>query len=198
MSTPVKMSLTKRVDRPGLNVTKKRKRKMKPLTEKQKQERRERLAKARENRPEPKYLSVAKNVRELPDDDHLSLKNVRSWIKSNKDEKARLKKILRTSNDRHVNNRYNIIEGYIQNMEYYIRNGIWLDLFYGENQENKVMYRCIIPAYDENGNTKRTVGVFYDDIGARYTDEMRITDEGLEYTPPKKRTKRKKKKGVDL
>ena len=65
-----------------------------------------------------------------------------------KEEKARLKKILRTSNDRHVNNRYNIVDCYLQNLEYYVRNGIWLDLFYGENQENKMGWRCDTLAYE--------------------------------------------------
>ena len=71
------------------------KRRRKPLTEEQKAERRERLAKAREAKAPPKYVSVDPAVRNLPDDHHISLKKVREWIKSNKEEKARLERQLK-------------------------------------------------------------------------------------------------------
>jgi len=57
------------------------KKKRKPLSEAQKQERRERLAVARDKKPEPKYVSVASNVRELEDSHPLSLKNTRKHIR---------------------------------------------------------------------------------------------------------------------
>ena len=60
--------------------------KKRKLTEKQKEQRRELLAKARENKAPPKYVTVAPTVRELPDDHKLSLKNARGWIKTNKDK----------------------------------------------------------------------------------------------------------------
>ena len=168
------------------------KRKRKPLTEKQKEERRKNLAAAREMKSAPKYVSVAPNVRELPDDNPLSLKNTRKHIKTNKDERARLRKILRTSNDRKVQDLYNRIDNYVQNMEYYVRNGVWLDLFYGENQENRIGFRCLTPAYDSNGNMKRSIGVFYEDIGI-YTKEMYETDTGT-YKPSKPKRRKKKRK----
>ena len=168
------------------------KKRRKPLSEKQKVERRKRLAAAREMKSPPKYVSVAANVRELPDDDPLSLVNTRKHIKTNKDERARLRKILRTSNDRKVQDQYNILDVYVQNMEYYVRNGLWLDLFYGENQENKIGFKCITPAYDSNGNIKRTVGVWYSDTGL-YTREMYETDTGT-YKPSKPKRRKKKRK----
>jgi len=168
------------------------KKKRKPLTEKQKEERRKNLAAAREMKSPPKYVSVAPNVRELPDDNPLSLKNTRKHIKTNKDERARLRKILRTSNDRKVQDLYNRIDNYVQNMEYFVRNGIWLDLFYGENQENRIGFRCLTPAYDSNGNVKRSVGVWYSDTGL-YTKEMYETDTGT-YKPVKPKRRKKKRK----
>jgi len=168
------------------------KKKRKPLTEKQKEERRKNLAAAREMKSPPKYVSVAPNVRELPDDNPLSLVNTRKHIKTNKDERARLRKILRTSNDRKVQDLYNRIDNYVQNMEYYVRNGIWLDLFYGENQENRIGFRCLTPAYDSNGNVKRSVGVWYSDTGL-YTKEMYETDTGT-YKPVKPKRRKKKRK----
>ena len=170
------------------------KRRRKPLTEEQKNERRERLAKARASKAPPKYVSVDPAVRELPDDHPISLKKVREWIKSNKEEKARLKKILRTSNDRHVNNRFNIVDCYLQNMEYYIRNGVWLDLFYGENQENKMGWRCETLAYESDGMPKRNVGVFYPDIGGRYTAEDYAIDNPQIPVAAKRRKKKRKSK----
>jgi len=167
----------------------KRKKWRKPLTEEQKAERRERLKKAREAKAPPKYVSIAPNVRELKEDHPLCLKNVRNWIKINKDERARLKKILRSSKDRHVNNRFNIVDCYVQNMEQYLRSGIWLDLLYGENQEFNITYRCIHMAYDSDGTPKRNIGVWYMDMGEKYTQEMYNEDNGIS-------PKRKKKKQV--
>ena len=144
--------------------------KKRKLTEKQKEQRRELLAKARENKAPPKYVTVAPSVRELPDDHKLNLKNVRGWIKTNKEERNRLRKILRRSFDNSVNKRFQIVDTYVQNMEAYIRNGVWLDLFYGENQENKIGFRCKVMAYDKDGNPKRTEGVWYDDLGCVYKE----------------------------
>jgi len=170
------------------------KKQRKPLSEVQKQERRERLALARDKKPEPKYVTVASNVRELEDSHPLSLKNTRKHIKTNKDERQRLKKILRTSNDRKTLSRYNNIDTFIQNMEYYLRNGLWLDLFYGEQQENKVGFKSLTLAYDSDGMIKRTVNCFYPDIGGLYTQEMQNTDMGVFNMIQKKKAKRKKKK----
>ena len=167
----------------------KRKKWRKPLTEEQKAERRERLKKAREAKAPPKYVSIAPNVRDLKDDHPLCLKNVRNWIKINKDERARLKKILRSSKDRHVNNRYNIVDCYVQNMEQYLRSGLWLDLFYGENQEFNIGYRCLTLAYESDGTPKRDVGTWYMDLGEKYTQEM-YEEDNPEITPTRKRKKR--------
>ena len=38
-------------------------------------------------------------------------------------------------------------------------------MFAGENQERKVTFRSIAPAYDSDGNIKRQQGVYYDDLG---------------------------------
>ena len=51
-------------------------------------------------------------------------------------------------------------EGYIRNMQKYLRDGDWIDDFYGEYQQSKIRHRCIAVAYDDDGFPKRTVGVF--------------------------------------
>ena len=93
--------------------------KKRKLTEEQKDQRRELLAKARESKAPPKYVTVAPAVRELPDDHGLSLKKVRGWIKNNKDERNRLKKILRRSFDNQVNRRFQIVDKRTE--------GVWYD-----------------------------------------------------------------------
>jgi hypothetical protein len=165
----------------------KRKKWRKPLTEEQKAERRERLKKAREAKAPPKYLSIASDVRELKDDHPLCLKSVRNWIKINKDERARLRKILRKNKDRHVNTRYNIIDCYVQNMEQYLRSGIWTDLFYGENQEFNITYKCVEMAYNLDGTPKRSVGVWYMDLGGKYTQEMYEEDNQIVFKHKRKK-----------
>ena len=37
------------------------------------------------------------------------------------------------------------IEGYIRNLNTYLRTGVYLDLFYGADQEKKIQFRTIVP-----------------------------------------------------
>ena len=105
------------------------------LTQAQKQAAAARLAAARLKKGEPKYSQYDSKVVNLPEDHKLSFKKVRSWIKSNKEKLPLLKKAVRQK-ERGSIAKLAITEGYISNMESYLRNGIWLDLFYGEDQEH--------------------------------------------------------------
>ena len=104
------------------------------LTAEQKQAAAARLAAARAKKGEPKYSQYNQRVVNLPDDHKLSFKKVRSWIKTNKAKVPALKKAVRLK-ERGSIARLAITEGYISNMESYLRTGLWLDLFYGEDQE---------------------------------------------------------------
>ena len=104
------------------------------LTKQQKEAAAERLAAARAKKGEPKYSQYNQRVVNLPDDHKLSFKKVRSWIKTNKAKVPALKKAVRLK-ERGSIARLAITEGYISNMETYLRTGLWLDLFYGEDQE---------------------------------------------------------------
>ena len=104
------------------------------LTAEQKQAAADRLAAARAKKGEPKYSQYNQRVVNLPDDHKLSFKKVRSWIKTNKAKLPALKKAVRQK-ERGSIARLAITEGYISNMESYLRTGLWLDLFYGEDQE---------------------------------------------------------------
>ena len=105
------------------------------LTQAQKQAAADRLAAARAKKGEPKYSQYDSKVVNLPEDHKLSFKKVRSWIKSNKEKLPLLKKAVRQKERGRIA-KLAITEGYISNMESYLRNGIWLDLFYGEDQEH--------------------------------------------------------------
>ena len=105
------------------------------LTQEQKQAAAARLAAARAKKGEPKYSQYDSRVVNLPDDHKLSFKKVRSWIKTNKAKLPLLKKAVRQK-ERGSIAKLAIVEGYISNMEGYLRHGVWLDLFYGEDQEH--------------------------------------------------------------
>ena len=149
-------------------VVKTRKRR-KPMTKEQRAAAAERLAKARAAKGEPKNLSLHKDIRNLEEDHPISPTKVKKWLKSNKEALAAAKKDAKT--DKKANARVGQLETYVTNMERYLRTGVWLNLFYGENQEHKVRRRVTTLAYDKDGNVKREVGVIYPDIG-EYTREM--------------------------
>ena len=105
------------------------------LTKEQKQAAAARLAAARAKKGEPKYSQYDQTVVNLPDDHKLSFKKVRSWIKANKEKLPTLRKNM-TRKEKGSIAEYHKVQGYITSMESYLRNGIWLDLFYGEDQEH--------------------------------------------------------------
>ena len=118
------------------------------LTKQQKEAAAARLAAARAKKGEPKYSQYNQRVVNLPDDHKLSFKKVRSWIKTNKAKLPLLKKAVRQK-ERGSIAKLAITEGYISNMESYLRNGLWLDLFYGEDQEHSTgWFRRHVARYD--------------------------------------------------
>ena len=149
-------------------VVKTRKRR-KPMTREQRAAAAERLAKARAAKGESKNLSLHKDIRNLEEDHPISPVKVKKWLKSNKEALAAAKKDAKT--DKKANARVGQLETYVTNMERYLRTGVWLDLFYCENQELRVRRKVTTLAYDKDGNVKREVGVIYPDIG-EYTREM--------------------------
>ena len=174
-------------------------RRRKPLTEEQKAERRARLAEARKKRGPAEHKSVHPDVPR--EDDHpLGIKNVRKWIKTNKEEVAALRaQLKREPNDKKARTRFNELDCYVQNLEAYLRSGTYLDFRYGEQMEGRVKRICRVMAYHwegpYNGMIKREVGVIYPDVGL-WTDEMNkdyydIPD--VIQAPKKKRRKRKAK-----
>lgn len=158
----------------GLSTVRKKVRKGRKMTDEQKKAAVERLALARANRGPSQNKMIAETVRNLPDENPLSLVNVRSWIKENKDLLASIRD-FKDSKDWKQRDSFNRTSTYISNLESYLRDGLYRDMFYGSQQQNKIRYRVTTMAYHKDGTPKRTIGYLYPDIGV-YTQEMANED----------------------
>ena len=126
------------------------------MTPEQKEAAVERLRIAREKRLKenpPQYKNIAKSVLALGDDDKFSLKNVRKWVKTQKG-------LLASAKQEKSESKMSSIRGYIRHCEDYIRHGDWIDM------------RYLHMAYDDDGQPKRSVGVWYPDIACEWTQEL--------------------------
>ena len=118
----------------------------------------DKMAKARAAKKPPSYKNIHEDVKVLPDDNTLSVKNVKEWEKHNKDRVKELKYKIRrlpkgkekTLLEREVENR----SVYIMNIARYFDTSVWLNLFYGKDQEHKIKWRTISYAYDSEGYIK--------------------------------------------
>ena len=172
----------------------KTRKKRKPMTEKQRVAAAKRLEVARAKRAEknPDYgqSGIHPTLRDLPDDHPCSPKKVKVWIKTQKGlanaERAGVRQGIKGAYARQCSH-----EGYVRNMVKYLRDGDWVDNFYGEHQEKRVQWRCVAMAYDENDNPKRKPGTYYPDMGMVYTEE----DKGIE-NARKERKPRKHKRNT--
>lgn len=131
----------------------KKPRKKRKLTEEQRAAAIERLAKARAKRGKPKYENYHPTVVALPDEHRFSLKTVRSWIKNNREKLGPLKAAVR-QNQKGALAELKWVEGYIRDMEWYLRTGDWISNFWGEEQNKRIIWRTSVPAYDKDGNVK--------------------------------------------
>ena len=118
------------------------KRKRKPMTPEQRAAAIERLAKAREAKGPAQHQNICQEVLAKPDDHFLSLKKVRSCIKSNKEQISSLRAEVRRD-VKGAKAKLHSKEGYIRNMQHYLKHGDWIDNFYGEHEEKKVQWRVI-------------------------------------------------------
>jgi len=120
-------------------------RKKRQLTEEQKEALRERLEKARAAKGEPEYKSIHPSVVALDEDHPLSMKSCKEYIKTQKSLMAKYKSEMR--NDiKGAKAKYYQCEGYIRNIQTYLKTGTWVDLFYGELQQYKMGWRTVVSA----------------------------------------------------
>ena len=170
--------------------------KRKPMTEEQRVAAAARLEKAREKRKEknPDYgqSALPSVLKDLPDDHMLHPKKVKVWIKTQKDLASAARSGVRQK-VKGAEARLLIHEGYIKHMQKYLRDGDWVDNFYGEHQQNKIRHRCIAMAYYDDGTPKRSVGIFYPDLGYEYTQEMFNEEKGISDVGSSKRKRRRKR-----
>lgn len=147
------------------------------MTPEQKAAAAERLAKARAARAAanpPQYKNVHESVLSLSDEDTLCMKNVKGWIKSNR-ERLSVERKNERMGVKGAEAKVAAVSGYIRNMQTYLETGIWNDMYFGENAESPVAYAVLNRnhlAYDKDGNVKRTVGTWYCDIGEVWTKEL--------------------------
>ena len=124
------------------------KKRRKPMSEKNRIQAAERLKEAREKRLRenpPKYVNIHPSVRELPDDHTFSRVNVTKWIKTQKGLLSSARSAMRNK-VKGADAEYYSIQGYIRHCEWYLKNGDWIDNFYGEYQQSKVKWVTVVPA----------------------------------------------------
>ena len=190
-----KKKITVETDNSNWKAPKVRK-KRKPMTEEQRIAAASRLEKAREKRKEknPDYgqSGVASDLKDLPEDHPLHPKKIKEWIKTQKDLVSSARSSVRQK-IKGAEAQLAMHEGYIKNMQRYLRDGDWVDDFYGEHQQNKIRHRCVAMAYYDDGTPKRSIGVYYSDLGCVYTQELFNEEKGI-VDVGKKRRKNKRKR----
>tara|TARA_R100001460_G_scaffold4800_2_gene13491 strand:- start:12435 stop:12947 length:513 start_codon:yes stop_codon:yes gene_type:complete len=160
----------------------------------------ERLEKAREAKAAkagpPKYSMYSKHVVDLPEDDPLSLKTVRGWIKEVQSQISAYRTAWK-GGDKKAPAKIAQFQGYKSQLESYLRTGSYVSNFQGANMESKTKFKCISMAYHPSGMPKRTIGVWYPDVRKEWTiedDDMERAAYKLKPYPHAGRNDKKKKK----
>lgn len=161
----------------GLTRTKVKKKRTRKMTDEQKKAAAERLAKARAAKQagQPKYASFDASIRDLPEDDTFSIKNVQEWLKYQK-ELLQSMKGYKDSKDPKERAAHTQCSVYIDNLNTYLRSGVFVSRFYGKEGTSQVKYICRAMAYHKDGTPKRTEGVWYPDIGTVWTKDYEEAD----------------------
>ena len=148
----------------------------KQLSEERKQELRDQLTKARKKKAPAEYKNIHPSVLQKSDDDPLSVKSIKKWIKHNKEKASAY---LTNSRRRGATPKQSIIDkirsenvkAYIRFMEHYLRTGDWVSNYMGADEEMKTQWKCVAMAYHADGTPKRTKGVYYPDIKTVWVSE---------------------------
>ena len=171
-------------------------RRRKPMTEEQKKAAAERLAKARaaKKKTGKTPYGVHPSVMSKPEEDMFSYKNVKSWLAHNKDLAAQERQSVRAK-IKGAQGRLGQIEGYVSDIQHYLKTGDWINNFYGKEQGKKIKWKVVAPAYHwygpYKGMIKRDVGHIYEDVG-EWTVEMHNEYYHIQETNTKKRRRKAK------
>ena len=149
----------------------------KQLSEERKQELRDQLTKARKKKAPAEYKNIHPTVLSKSDDDPLSVKSIKKWIKHNKEKASAY---LTNSRRRGASPKQSIIDkirsenvkAYIRFMEHYLRTGDWVSNYMGADEEMKTQWKCVAMAYHADGTPKRTKGVYYPDINSVWVSDL--------------------------
>ena len=147
------------------------------ISEERKQQLREQLERARAKKKPAEYKNVHSSVLALSEDSEYSFKNVKEWIKDNKEQIAALNKSARSfrtdpKDKQKASNLAESKKAYIRMCEHYLKTGDWIATHSGKEEGHKVVPRVTTMAYYPDGTPKRTVGYWYPDIEAIWTKEM--------------------------
>ena len=118
--------------------------KRKPMTPEQKIAAAERLKKARAAKAPAKKSSIHPTVLAKGDEHFLSAKNVQSWIKNQKEQLVEYRHSARRD-IKGAKAQVANCEGYIRNLQYYLRHGDYCDDRYGAFQEKRIKWQTIVP-----------------------------------------------------
>ena len=118
--------------------------KRKPMTPEQKIAAAERLKKARAAKAPAKKRSIHYTVLAKGDEHFLSAKNVQSWIKNQKEQLTEYRHSARRD-IKGAKAQVANCEGYIRNLQYYLRHGDYCDDRYGAFQEKRIKWQTIVP-----------------------------------------------------
>ena len=118
--------------------------KRKPMTPEQKVAAAERLKKARAAKAPAKKSSIHPTVLAKGDEHFLSAKNVQSWIKNQKEQLVEYRHSARRD-IKGAKAQVANCEGYIRNLQYYLRHGDYCDDRYGAFQEKRIKWQTIVP-----------------------------------------------------
>ena len=160
------------IERKPIKIKKTRK-----ISEEHKEKLRTRLAKMRAKKKPAEYKNIAASVLAKPDDNKLSFKNVKAWIKETKEavsshsSNSRGRGLTPQVKQREMN-LADSKKAYIRYMEYYLRTGDWISDFMGPQENEKTTWKCVAMAYNSDGSPKRSVGVFYPDINMVWKQDM--------------------------
>jgi len=147
------------------------------ITEEQREALRQRMVEMRKKRKPAEYKNIHHTVLSKPENDKLSMKNVKGWNKEAKEDAAAHAKNARGRGiTPQIQQREMAMseskKAYVRQMEHYLRTGDWIAQFMGAKENELTQWKCLAMAYNADGTPKRTIGVWYPDIRMTWTKEM--------------------------
>ena len=137
--------MTKKINaRTAVNEGWKAPKKRKPMTPEQRVAAAERLETARAAKAPAKNESIHPSVLALDDENMLSVKNVKSWIKTQKELMTTLRNEVRRD-VKGAKAKLADADGYIRHMRHYLKHGDWCNDFYGHYEDKRIKWQTIVP-----------------------------------------------------